>query len=66
MGEFLEYMFGILGGGMFDMGVGGRGGLWDYNVGLVVGKGFGVGGIFFGVGLSKKGNEGVDYGLLEV
>lgn len=65
MDELMEYMFGMLGGGMFDM-VGGRVGLWDYNVGFGVGKGFGVGGMLFVVGLSKKGNEEVDYGLLEV
>lgn len=69
MDEFLEHMFGMPGGGMFDMaGAGGRGGQWDYNVGSSAGKAFGVGGMSsgVGVGLTKKGNEGVDYGLSDV
>jgi hypothetical protein len=69
--SFLEHMFGVqAGGGMFDMsgGAGGRAGSsqWDsYNVGAGAGKAFGVGGMGAGV-LSKKGNEGVDYGLSDV
>lgn len=65
MDELMEHMFGMPGGGMFDM-AGGRVGPWDYNVGSGAGKGFGVGGMPSAVGLSKKGNEEVDYGLSEV
>lgn len=65
MDEYLD-MFAISGGGMFDMAGGRGGGQWDYNVGSAGSKAFGVGGMSSGVGLSKKGNEGVDYGLSEV
>ena len=61
MDEFLEHMFAMPGGGMFDMaGAGARGGQWDHNAG----KAFGVGGLASGMGLGKKGNEGVEYGGL--